>query len=76
MAKFDASFQEQLSFNFCATRASRKKLGLMLESRTSRLREIDLDLTAPASFSLSQAIVTSYQNMSWRTFCPVRLVLV
>ena len=51
MAKFDASFQKQLLFNFCATCASCKKSALMLESHASRLREIDLDLT-PASFSL------------------------
>ena len=50
MAKFNTSFQTQLSFNFCATRASCRKSVLMLESCTSRLREIDLDLM-PASFS-------------------------
>ena len=52
--KFDTSFQKQLSFNFCATRASRKKLVLMLESCASRLREIGLDLT-PALFSLESS---------------------
>ena len=54
MAKFDASFQKQLLFNFGATRASCKKSALMLESRVSRLCEIDLDLT-PASFSLESS---------------------
>ena len=55
MAKFNASFQKQLSLNFCAMRASCKKSMLMLESRASRLREIDLDLTAPALFSLKSS---------------------
>lgn len=54
MAKFDASFQKQLLFNFCAMHASCKKLALMLDSHASCLREIDLDLT-PASFSLESS---------------------
>ena len=54
MAKFDASFQKQLFFNFCAMHASCKKLALMLDSRASHLREINLDLT-PASFSLESS---------------------
>jgi len=52
MLQFDANFQKQLSFNFCATRATRKKTALMQDSRASRLRDIDLDV-APASFSLA-----------------------
>lgn len=52
MLRFDANFQKQLSFNFCATRATRKKTALMQDSRASRLRDIDLDV-APASFSLA-----------------------
>ena len=55
MNEFGASFQKQLSFNFCARRASRKKWALILESCASRLCEINLDLTAPASFSLKSS---------------------
>ena len=54
MAKFNASYQKQLLFNFCAMSASCKKSALMLDSRASRLREIDLDLT-PALFSLESS---------------------
>ncbi len=54
MAKIDASFQKQLLFNFCATRASCKKSVLMLESHASHLREINLDLM-PALFSLESS---------------------
>ena len=54
MAKFNASYQKQLLFNFCATRASCKKSALMLDSRASHLRVINLDLT-PASFSLESS---------------------
>ncbi len=51
IVQFDANFQKQLAFNFCATRASRKKSVLMHEARTSRLCDMDLDVT-PTSFSL------------------------
>jgi hypothetical protein len=50
MVKFDANFSKQLSFNFCATRATRKKAAAMQDSRASRLRELNLDVT-PTSFS-------------------------
>ncbi len=47
--QFDASFQKRLSFNFSATRATRKKSELMQEARASRIRDVDLDV-APTSF--------------------------
>jgi hypothetical protein len=52
MVKFDANFQKQLSFNFCAMRATRKKTALMQDACASCLCEIDLNAT-PTSFSLA-----------------------
>ena len=52
MVQFDANYQKQLSFNFCATRATRKKAAAMQDARASLLRDIDLDVT-PTSFSLA-----------------------
>ncbi len=52
MVQFDANYQKQLSFNFCATRATRKKAAAMQDAHTSHLRDIDLDVT-PTSFSLA-----------------------
>jgi hypothetical protein len=52
MVQFDANYQKQLSFNFCATRATRKKAAAMQDARASRLRDIDLNVT-PTSFSLA-----------------------
>jgi len=45
-----SNLMKQLSFNFCATRATRKKAAAMQDARASRLCELDLDVT-PASFS-------------------------
>ena len=50
MVHFDANFSKQLSFNFCATHATRKKAAAMQDTRASRLHELDLDVT-PTSFS-------------------------
>ena len=77
MAKFNASFQTQLSFNFCATRASRRKSVLMLESCTSRLCEIDLDLM-PASFSLesNNSHELSQYVLEDLLFCPIGSCLI
>jgi len=50
MVQFDANFSKQLSFNFCATHATRKKAAAMQDTRVSHLRELDLDVT-PTSFS-------------------------
>ena len=50
MVQFDVNYQKQLSFNFCATRATRKKAAAMQDARASHLRELDLDVT-PTSFS-------------------------
>ncbi len=50
MVQFDANFSKQLSFNFCATRATQKKAAAMQDTRASRLHELDLDVT-PTSFS-------------------------
>jgi hypothetical protein len=41
MVQFDANFSKQLSFNFCATRATRKKAAAMQDARASHLRELD-----------------------------------
>jgi hypothetical protein len=47
--QFNANFQRQLSFNFCAIRVTRKKSESMHEARASQLRDVDLDVT-PISF--------------------------
>jgi hypothetical protein len=52
MVQFNANFQKQLSFNFCATRATRKKIASIQDACASRLRDIDLDVT-PTLFSLA-----------------------
>jgi hypothetical protein len=52
MVQFDANYQKQLSFDFCASRATRKKAAAMQDARASRLRDIDLDVT-PTLFSLA-----------------------
>jgi hypothetical protein len=52
MVQFDANYQKQLSFNFCATRATRKKAAAMQDACARRLRNIDLNVT-PTSFSLA-----------------------
>ena len=49
IARFDTEYQKQLSFNFSTTRASRKKSSTMLDARSSRHRDIDLDI-APSLF--------------------------
>jgi hypothetical protein len=51
MHQFDMEYQKQLTFNFCATRATRKKAASINEAQASRLHDVDLDVT-PASFSL------------------------
>jgi hypothetical protein len=51
MQRFDSDFQKQPAFNFCAMRATRKKVAAMNETRASRLPDVDLDIT-PALFSL------------------------
>jgi hypothetical protein len=56
MCQFDADFQKQLAFNFCATRATRKKSATINEIRASRLRDIDLDAT-PMLFSLDTTVL-------------------
>ena len=50
MVQFDANYQKQLSFNFCATRATRKKAAAMQDARASRLCNIDLDVTPTLIF--------------------------
>ena len=50
MKRFDADFQKQLSFNFCATRVTRKKPVSHHKARASRFCDVDLDIT-PTSFS-------------------------
>ena len=50
ISRFDTNYQKQLSFNFSATRATRKKSAAMINARASRLRDIDLDV-APITFS-------------------------
>jgi hypothetical protein len=50
IARFDTEYQKQLSFNFSATRASRKKSATMLDAPSSRHRDVDLDI-APSLFS-------------------------
>ncbi len=44
-------FQKQLTFNFCAMRATRKKSATINKAQASRLRDVDFDVM-PASFSL------------------------
>jgi hypothetical protein len=48
--RFDADYQKQLSFDFCATRASKKKSALINEACVSCLRNINLDII-PTTFS-------------------------
>jgi hypothetical protein len=48
--QFDADYQKQLSFSFCATRASKKKSTLINEACTSSLHDINLNIT-PTTFS-------------------------
>ena len=52
ISRFDANYQKQLSFNFSATRATRKKPVAMIDAQAwaSRLWDVDLDV-APTSFS-------------------------
>jgi hypothetical protein len=47
--QFNANFQRQLSFNFCATRATRKESESMQEACASQLRDVDLNVP-PTSF--------------------------
>ncbi len=47
---FDTNYQKQLLFNFCATRASKKKSALINEACASRLCDIDLNII-PTTFS-------------------------
>ncbi len=51
MRWFDADFQKQLTFNFCATRATRKKSVTINSASASRMRDVDLDVT-PTLFSV------------------------
>jgi hypothetical protein len=44
-------FHKQLTFNFCATRATKKKAATINKAQASRLRDVDLDVS-PALFSL------------------------
>jgi hypothetical protein len=48
--RFDADYQKQLLFNFCATRATKKKSVLINKARAMRLCDIDLNVT-PKTFS-------------------------
>jgi hypothetical protein len=48
--QFDANYQKQLSFNFCAVPASKKKSALINEALASCLCNIDLNVT-PTTFS-------------------------
>jgi hypothetical protein len=48
--QFNANYQKQLSFNFCATFATKKKSALINKARESRLCDIDLNIT-PTSCS-------------------------
>ena len=50
IVRFDTEYQKRLSFNFSATRASRKKSATMLDARSSCHRDVDLDI-APSLFS-------------------------
>ncbi len=50
IVQFDTDYQKQLSFNFSAMRATRKKSASMHEARASCLRDVDLDIT-PTLFS-------------------------
>ncbi len=53
MLWFNVDFQKQLTFNFCATRATRKKAVTINEAQASCMRDVDLDVT-PALFSLER----------------------
>ena len=51
MHQFNANLQKQLAFNFCATRAMRKKSATVNKARASCLHDVDLN-ASPTSFSL------------------------
>jgi hypothetical protein len=51
MHHFDADFHKKLAFNFCATRAMRKKSATVNKARASCLHDVDLN-ASPTSFSL------------------------
>jgi hypothetical protein len=60
MGQFDVDFQKQLTFNFCATHATRMKAATINEAWASHLRNVDLDVM-PVLFSLK---TTDRHNLS------------
>ncbi len=74
MRWFDMDFQKQLTFNFCATRATKKKAATINEAQASCLRDVYLDVL-PASFHSWQQIIMSCLAMYLRMFWDVLLVV-
>jgi hypothetical protein len=51
MHQFDVDFQKQLTFNFCALHATKKKAATINKAWANRLQDVHLDVS-PALFSL------------------------
>jgi hypothetical protein len=60
--QFNADYQKQLLFNFCATRASKKKSAMMNEARARRLCNINLEiiLTTFSWYTTNRHELSSY----------------